>query len=321
MPLRQRLSEIDYAGIILIIGAFVSGIMAIAFGGLVYSWGSGQIIGLFVCSAVLWVLFGVQQTLCFFTTENNRIFPIQFLKSYEMCILFAQTAASISCAFIPIYFIPLFFQFVRNDSALDAGVRLLPFVLIMVSSTILNGVVLGKTGIYMPWYTGGGILVVIGGALFYTVDINTSASRIYGYSVLSAIGAGVYSQASFSVAQAKVDPSLIPLAVAFIGCAQIGGITLALAIANTIFLNQSTNKIAAILPNVPIATVQGAISGAGGSFFQTLSEVDRTKVLEAIVASIDNTYIMVIAGGALSVILSLFMKRERLVLEHGGGGA
>jgi hypothetical protein len=72
----------------------------------------------------------------------------------------------------------------------------------------------------MPWYTVGGLLIVTGGALMYTVDQNTSTARVYGYSVLIGFGDGLFAQASFSVAQAIVDPDLIASAVGFITCAQ-----------------------------------------------------------------------------------------------------
>lgn len=48
VPAKNRISEIDYVGTILIAGAFVSGVMAINFGGSTYAWNSGRIIGLFV---------------------------------------------------------------------------------------------------------------------------------------------------------------------------------------------------------------------------------------------------------------------------------
>ena len=67
-----------------------------------------------------------------------------------MCILFAQAAASMSCVYIPIYFIPLFFQFVYNYSALEAGIRLLPFVVVLVFAAMLNGGLMAKFGYYVP---------------------------------------------------------------------------------------------------------------------------------------------------------------------------
>ena len=47
------------------------------------------------------------------------------------------------------YMIPLFFQFTRGDTALDAGVRLLPLIALLVFAIITNGALLAKFGYYM----------------------------------------------------------------------------------------------------------------------------------------------------------------------------
>ena len=314
VPFKARLFELDWVGAVVVAGAFLSGTMAIAFGGAVYEWNSGQTIGLFVCSGVLWVLFGLQQAFAVFTNNETRLFPCEFLKSYEMCILFAQVAASVTCAFIPTYYIPLFFQFAKNDSALDAGVRLLPFVMILVATVVFNGIAMGKTGYYMPWFLVGGIIAVIGSALMYTVKLETSTAKVYGFSIILAFGTGMFSQASFPVAQAKVKPNQIAPATAFIGCGQLIGIVLALTISNTVYINRATIQIAELFPDTPRDAIRAGITGASGEFIQTLNSENRLKVLKAIVSAISNAYIMTLTGAALAVILSLFMKRERLFL-------
>ncbi|KAI9829987.1 MAG: hypothetical protein M1826_005160 [Phylliscum demangeonii] len=314
---KKRLVELDYVGTITIIGAFTAGVMAISFGGSVYAWNSGRIIGLFVCSGVLFILFGLQQTFSVLTTPARRIFPIQFLKRRTMLILFAMVASATTIMFMPIYFIPLYFQFVRNDTALKAGVRLLPLVCFLVLGSVLNGSVMSKYGLYWPWYVFGGVLGLVGGALMHSVNLHTTAGQVYGYTILLGLGGGAFVQASFAVAQAKVQEHEIPLAVGFITCGQIGGSTIALAIANAIFLNQSTQKITQLLPHVPIGTVRGAIAGSGSSFFNTLAPDTRTKVLVIIVDAISRAYILIITAGALVLVLSVFMRRERLFMQMG----
>ncbi|KFZ18706.1 hypothetical protein V501_01063 [Pseudogymnoascus sp. VKM F-4519 (FW-2642)] len=155
--------------------------MAISFGGITYPWSSGKIIGLFVCSGVLFIILGIQQVYTIFTTTSRRIVPVEFFKSRTLHILFAITSVGSTSIFLPINMVPIFFQFTRNDSALEAGVRLLPFIFLMVFAVIGNGIILSLYGYYMPWYTLGGILVVTGGALMYTIDVDTSASCVYGY--------------------------------------------------------------------------------------------------------------------------------------------
>ena len=318
VPLTDRAREMDYLGGLLTLGAFISGVMAVSFGGITYPWNSGKIIGLFVCSGVLFILLGLQQVYTIFTTTERRIFPIEFFKSRTILILFCVTAAGGTAIFIPIYMIPIFFQFTRNDSALEAGVRLLPLIFLMIFAVITNGAVMSAYGVYMPWYTVGGIFTVIGGALMYTIDTESSVSRVYGYSVILGFGVGMFAQASFSVAQAVVAPELIPSAVGFITCAQVTGVTIALAIANSVFLNQSQTGIEKILPGVPVAEIQAAIAGAGSQFVASLSEGVKLEVLKAIVSAMSKTYILIITGGSLVVVLSAFMKREKLFIAAGG---
>ena len=312
VPYRERLAKLDYLGTLLMVGACVAGVMAINFGGIIYPWNSGQTISCFVVSGVLFIIFGLQQGFCILTTEENRIFPCQFLKDRTLVILFMQMSSSVTIFFVPIYFIPLFFQFARNDNAVEAGVRLLPLICLLVFATIMNGVFMSKYGYYMPWFLAGGCFALIGSALMYTVKTDTSVSKIYGYTVLLGIGGGMYAQASFAIAQVKVKPQEIPSAIGFISLAQIGAATIALAIANSVFLNQATNGILAILPNVPRSVVQSSVSGAGSTFFRTLDPSVKTAVLGAVTHAISRIYILAITGSALTIVLSLFMSREKV---------
>ena len=312
VPYKQRLTELDYFGTILMVGASVAGVMAINFGGAIYAWNSGQTISCFVVSGVLWIVFGLQQAYCVLTTKDRRIFPCQFLFHKTLVILFMQMSSSVTIFFVPIYFIPLYFQFARNDSAIEAGVRLLPLICLLVFAVTLNGAMMSKYGYYMPWYLGGGILALIGSALMYTVDLHTSTSKIYGYTVLLGIGGGMYAQAGFAIAQVKVKPQEIPMAIGFISLAQIGGATIALAIANSVFINKATSSILAILPNVPKSIVQGAVSGSGSTFFQTLDPSVKEAVLRATTDAISRIYILAITGAALTIVLAVFMSREKV---------
>lgn len=85
---------------------------------------------------------------------------------------------------VPVYYIPLYFQFAQvwhsmtlssadsafslhqqGDSALKAAVRLLPFIIVLVIFSLLNGVLMPKWGYYMPWFVFGGAIVLTGATL------------------------------------------------------------------------------------------------------------------------------------------------------------
>lgn len=306
----QRLLRVDFLGSLLFVGGTTSLIMAIDFGGTLFTWNSGQIIGLFVVSGFVWILFGFQQHRCWMTTDSTRTFPIHLVRSYEMSILFAETSIAIASIIVPIYFIPLFFQFVRGDSALTAGVRILPFVFAAVSGAMINGAFFAKANLYMPWFFVAGILITIGGSLLSTTTLDTPASRIYGYSVITGLGAGIIVQAPYAIAQAKNGPEEVPLVTAFISCGQMAGVALSISIGSSVLLNRATNEIAVILPGISRPMVQASIAGVGASFLDTVTSDQRTQILTSVALTLGHIFYMVVAGGALAIVLSLFMKRE-----------
>lgn len=162
---------------------------------------------------------------------------------------------------------------------------------------------------------------MVGATLMYTVDQNTSEARIYGYLVIMGIGTGLWLQASFSVVQAVVAPEDVPAAVGFCTLAQFLGITITLAIANSIYLNYSETRIADILPNLPSSEIQALMEGVSGNFLDTLTASQRTQVLDVIVKAMSKTYLLVVAGASMVVLLSFCMKRERLFTSAGIGAA
>lgn len=105
--LTTRICTLDWVGTVLVSGAVVSGIMAINFGGLLFAWSSATIIGLFVCSGILFIFFGIQQAWSILTTPEDRIFPCDIVLNCEADVLFAQTAAGLGASLVVIYFIPV----------------------------------------------------------------------------------------------------------------------------------------------------------------------------------------------------------------------
>ncbi|KAJ5716557.1 hypothetical protein N7493_008468 [Penicillium malachiteum] len=313
--LKRKLLQIDYLGILLNTGTFTALIMAINFGGTLYGWGAGQEIALWVVGGVLLIMFTLQQRFTLGTTEGERIFPADFLSRPLMWLLFAEMSAAGTCVFIPTYYIPLYCQFVIGDSPLTAAVRLLPFILLMVCFGLLNGAMMMKFGLYMPWYLLGGILTSIGGGLMSTVDELTPISRIYGYCALIGIGSGLFIQTSFSVAQAKNFRSRGSDATSFIALAQNLGIVLSLAISGAIFQNQALEKLEKLLPDYPREVLQGALMGTNSELLKQIPKEVQRKVLHAIVDAMSHTYYLVIAAGVMAAVGSLVMKRERIFIQ------
>jgi hypothetical protein len=315
-----RAREVDYAGLVLQGGALVSFFLALNLGGVTLPWGSGRIIAMFVVAGVLAIALGVQQFFHLLTTQARRLLPVELFANRSVSILLACTAAASALINVPTFMIPLFFQLTRSDGPLDAGVRLLPFIVCMIVFFIINGAFMAKLGYVQPWFIVGGSIVVVAASLIaFTVDQYTTVSRVYGFTVLIGVGTGMWAQAPFAIAQAVVPVDKIAPAIGIIGWAQFFGTTLFLAITNSILLNESQAKIQVILPNLSVSEIHQAILGSRSDIVKSLSPDLQSRVLAAIVGAIGKTYILVLVGGAIALILSLAMRREKLF--QGGGGA
>ena len=102
VPVLTRLRRIDLLGFVLEAGALCCFITPTAFGGSYFSWQSGTTIGLYVASGVLLILFCAQQKWTILTTEDDRLFPVKLMKSWEMCIFFIEMACAASVFFLTI---------------------------------------------------------------------------------------------------------------------------------------------------------------------------------------------------------------------------
>ncbi|KAI9372485.1 MFS general substrate transporter [Aspergillus egyptiacus] len=306
------LREFDVVGATLSIGAIVTLIMAINFGGALYPWNSGPTIALFVVSGVLFIVFGVQQSWELFTSVTDRIFPCQFMRNINAVFLFICAAAVNTAGFIPIYYIPLYFQFTRGDDAIKAAVRLLPLIFVLSACILANGHLMSRFSYFQPWYVFGSVLTLVGGVLLSRIQPDTPEANIYGFEILVGIGTGCFIQAGYAVIQAVVPPAEMAYGISYMMLGQLGGIAYGLAIAGAVFINKAVTGLAALLPNVSQSELQLAISGTSGAYFRSLPEELRARCIEVIVSALQNVFIPVYVGAAVSLVVSVCFTQRKL---------
>jgi hypothetical protein len=98
---------------------------------------------------------------------------------------------------------------------------------------------------------------------------------------LIAIGAGIGSQAAYSITPVRVHPSKISDSIGFINVAQIGGIVLALSISGAVFQNTAFRSLTKVLAGMGFSEqdVRSAIAGSQSAVFESVSEEVRGRLL------------------------------------------
>ncbi|CAK42322.1 hypothetical protein CBS63078_872 [Aspergillus niger] len=300
----------DHLGAVLFLGSVVSTVMLLGFGGVVYSWDSGQMIGLYIATAVLWIMFALQQK--FHLLTSDRIFPVQFFKDPLVVGLWIWTIVAISDIVVTIYTLPLFFQFVLHDSSMRSAVYTLPFVASVVVSAGISGGLLVKFPWYKCWFIWASVLLLISNGLLSSIHTHTSRATICGYTIIQGFGVGPVIQLGYTVGQLKRPQAARKDVTAFFSCAQMGGLALSLGIATSVLVNHATEEISHILPNVPLSEIRGAIDGVGSNVFATLTEQVRDQVTNAVTQSVASVFYLNLFGAGLGFLIALPLKFDKL---------
>ncbi|KAI0887885.1 MFS general substrate transporter [Annulohypoxylon maeteangense] len=255
------------------------------------------------------------QYFALFTTPAQRLFPGHLLRNRTQVLLYVVTAAGTTTLFVVVYYIPIYFQFVNDDQALMAAVRLLPFVVVGVTVNLVSGSFLHFIKVYMVLYVIASIFLIAGGGpLVVYLDPSSSTGTINGLTVLIAVGSGLSMVTSFTIASLTLKPGDAGAGISLQNVAQIGGQVISLAIAGQIYQSTATRNLSAALASHGYSDqdIRGAVAGAQSTLFQELDGELRNRAIEAITGAMQMTFVLVPVAGGVMLIAALFMKREKL---------
>src|SRR5205823_3672364 len=211
MPRRAPLTEhsIDWLGAGLLAAGTAALLMGLVWGGKTYSWTSVHVIGAFVVAAAMTVAFAAVER-----RAREPILPFEILRN-------PIVAGSIGCMalvgmamFGTISYVPLFVQGVIGTSATSSGVVLTPLMLGAVTTSLLTGQLVSRTGRYRWNAILGPVVLTIGMILLWRMDVHTTNAEAARNMVVAGIGIGAMMQVFVLSVQNAVSRSHIGSATA-----------------------------------------------------------------------------------------------------------
>jgi hypothetical protein len=128
-----------------------------------------------------------------------------------------MTSTSANCAnFQVLFYLPLYFQSVKGDSAIMSGVYTLPYVCFYALGSIISGGWIGKTRLPIAIEIVSPLLAMIGTILFYLMEIDTSKAWYVGAQIPFGFGIGLGNQAPVTALQAFAKPTEVAATVGII---------------------------------------------------------------------------------------------------------
>ncbi|KAH9889145.1 major facilitator superfamily domain-containing protein [Xylariomycetidae sp. FL2044] len=316
-PLFPRIKKLDWLGALLNAATFALFITSATYSGAPWPWQSGSVISLWVVTGVTVIVYALQQWTRFLTDRENQIFPVWCLKHRSLVLLFIGTAGINAVNFFNIYYVPLYFEFTKGDTAVTVAVRLLPYIFLMMFFAMISGTLMPKLNLYAAWYVVSGVLALVGSVLMFFVSPTTPATNIYGFEILIGSGVGLTIQAAYSLALVKSPADRAAAAVGFINVAQMGAGAITLAIAGTIFQNLGYNTLRSALDGRGFSPddIRAALAGGYSAIISNSSAEVREIATRVIGDTIADVYGISISGAATVVVGGLLMRWERLKMH------
>jgi MFS family permease len=145
--LKEKFLQMDPVGIMLAMACIISFILALQYGGQSYAWNSSQVIGLLVGFVLILVALGVWE---YYQGEKGML-PFRLLKRRSVWAASAFQFFFAGCYFLLLYYLPIYFQSIKDVDAIQSGVDNLPLVIAGCLAIITGGIVVTKTQHAMPF--------------------------------------------------------------------------------------------------------------------------------------------------------------------------
>ncbi|KAI5923532.1 major facilitator superfamily domain-containing protein [Camillea tinctor] len=313
----SRILELDLIGTAVLVPAIIMLLLALQWGGAEYPWSDSRIIGLFVGAGVMAVMFvGVEHW-----QQDKGLLPPRFFKDRNvLCAMIF--ALFFGASFFPlIYYLSLYFQAIQGDSAVEAGIKLLPLLISVVISSIVSGGLITATGYYTPIILVEIAIAAVGAGMITTFNLTTPFSRWFGYQVLNGLGTGIGFQAGVLVVQNVVSQELVPQGTACVQFFQSLGGALFIAVAQTVFQN---GLIDGVTRNAPQLDPNIFINSGASQIRQVLAAMGQEDAVEIVLTAymqgLRNTYYISAAGAACAFLVALGLQWKKIE-KHPTSGA
>jgi EmrB/QacA subfamily drug resistance transporter len=200
IPKVKRDHSIDYLGAVLMVASVCLILLSASIYGPQYGWGDSR--------TVTYALVGIVLTILFLLWERKAkepILPLYLFKNHTFSVTSALGAVIGAGMFGAIIMLPLYFQVVRGYSATEAGLKLIPLMLGIVSTSIISGKMISKHGHYKRFPIMGSAIMTVGILLMTRLQLDTPYWQISIYAIMVGAGLGLSMQTIVIALQNSVE--------------------------------------------------------------------------------------------------------------------
>ncbi len=314
-PMRQGLAAVDWLGSLTVVGATLMIMLGLELGGVTHPWDSPTVICLLVFGVVMGALFVLVEW-------KFAEFPLVPMHLFRNRASAASLAVGALHGFVFIsgsYYLPLYFQAVLGASPLMSGVYVLPWVMSLSLVSAATGIVIKKTGKYLPPIIFGMSVMTLGFGLFIDLEPRANWAKIVLYQFVAGIGVGPLFQSPLIALQTTVNGRDMASATGTFAFVRQLFSSVSIVIGGVVFQNGMQKQYPDLLTQLGPDIAQllsGSNAASSVGLVAELPDPERQIARNAYFDSLRTMYIMYVAFSALGLAVSPFIGSRTLSKDH-----
>jgi EmrB/QacA subfamily drug resistance transporter len=268
----KRTSKVDVTGALLIVGGVSLFLVGVQDAGTKAK---------LTASSITFGMVGLLLIVAFWWWESRAaepIIPLQLFRNRVFTVANVLGFITGSVMFGSLIFLPLYFQTVRGVSPTMSGMRLLPMMVGMLSTSVLSGRLISRFGRYKWFVVAGTAILAVSIAMMTTITVSTSAWELVGMLLLIGVGLGLFMQVLILAVQNSIPYEYMGTGTASVTFFRtLGGAIGSAVLGAVLILQQKTNGAHYI-------KLYGPVKGLGQSFTHGMDQAFTYAVPVAVLA-------------------------------------
>ena len=308
LPFRRQSHRIDFLGAGLMMVGVTAALLVTVWGGTQYRWGSPVIVVLALTSAAFIGTFVVW--------EHYAAEPILPPSLFRIGVF--RTASTVSfllsmVMFGAIIYLPLYLQLVDGVSIVVSGLLMVPLMLGLLTSSIVSGQIVTRTGRYKPMPIIGSVLVIVGMVLLSRLGLHTPHLTMSLYVIVLGAGMGMTMQIMVLATQNAVPTDSIGTGTAAVTFFRSLGGAFGTSLFGAVFIAGLTHWIPRLVPGAAAAGIH-----VNGSFSMSPAELHafpppvQHGILDSFVRSLHTVFLVGVPVAVAMLVATLLLYELRV---------
>jgi EmrB/QacA subfamily drug resistance transporter len=318
MPVVRRQHRIDYLGAGIVVAAVSCLLLYLDWRGNQYGWTAAGGLALLAGFVVLVAAFVVVEL-----RSPEPIIPMRLFRNPVFSVGNLYGFLGGAAFFGGIIFLPIYLQAVKGMSPTASGLALLPAIVGILSTSVISGQLISRTGRYKVYPIVGAAVLVVALLLLSRLGVDTPFWQIALYEFLFGAGLGLTMQTIVTAVQNAVEFRDLGAATSSVTFFRQMGGSVGAAVFGAVLSSRLAHYLAEALAQA------GIRSGAGGvkvdandvQAIQQLAEPVKSVVLGAFSHALDDVFLVGVPFIVVAFVVALFLKEVPLRAGPAAPGA